>query len=104
MRGAARCLLGEHDFASFGSPMRKEGSTVRFLKRCDIRLRSPFLVFIVEANAFLRLMVRNMVGALLKVGSGRICQEELIRLVDSPVSGSLTPISPQGLFLWRVFY
>ncbi len=104
MQRASRLLLGEHDFASFGSPMRKGGSTVRFLKRCEIRHKGSFVVFIIEANAFLRLMVRNTVGALLKVGSGRLDEEGLRRLIEVPTPGSLTPIPPQGLFLWRVFY
>ena len=104
MREAATHLLGEHDFASFGSPMHREGSTVRHLKRCEIGLRGGFLVFTIEANAFLRLMVRNTVGALLKVGRGRWGPQKVRELVESPMPGSLTPVPPQGLFLWRVFY
>ncbi len=104
IRDASGHLLGEHDFASFGSPMRPGGSTVRFLKRCEVRQMRGFLVFTVEANAFLRLMVRNVVGALLKVGCGRWERERVKRLVESPSPGSLTPVPPQGLFLWRVFY
>jgi len=104
MREASGYLLREHNFASFGSPMHREGSTVRSLKRCEIRLRGGFLVFTIEANAFLRLMVRNTVGALLKVGRGRWEPERLRELVESPRPGSLTPVPPQGLFLWRVFY
>lgn len=104
MKRAAEHLLGEHDFASFGSPMRPGGSTIRYLKRCEIRQRGSFLIFTIEANAFLRLMVRNTVGALLKVGFGRWDEDRLKELVEKPSPGILTPVPPQGLFLWRVFY
>ncbi len=104
MNRAAALLLGEHDFASFGSPMRPGGSTVRLLRRLRIRQKGRILVFTIEANAFLRLMVRNTVGALLKVGLGRWDEGRVEALLNQPSPGSLTPVPPQGLFLWRVFY
>jgi tRNA pseudouridine38-40 synthase len=104
MSDASLHLIGEHDFSSFGSPMQKGGNTVRFLKRCEVRQKSGFLIFTVEANAFLRLMVRNMIGALLKVGFGRWEDAKLKELVNIPSPGALTPAPPQGLFLWKIFY
>lgn len=79
MNSGAQILVGQHDFASFGQPTQGE-STVRVVHRAawhpaDAWDRSAssagqMLVFEIEANAFLRRMVRTMVGTLLEVGKG----------------------------------
>lgn len=73
MNQAARFLIGEHDFAAFGQPTQGE-STVRAVAVAkwwqpedSARVR---LLFTIEANAFLRRMVRSVVGTLLEVGKG----------------------------------
>lgn len=71
MRQAAQSLLGEHDFSSFRSSQCQARHPVRTLHRLDIEERGPFVVFTLQANAFLHHMVRNLVGALLQVGQGR---------------------------------
>jgi tRNA pseudouridine38-40 synthase len=59
----------------------------------------------VVANGFLPQMVRNIVGAVVQVGTGRQDPEwidELIAANDRRVLGDAAP--PQGLALWRVRY
>ena len=73
MNEAARCLLGEHDFAAFCR--RREGATtVRELLRLDWsrpdREDPTVAVATVVADAFCHNMVRALVGALLRVGDG----------------------------------
>jgi tRNA pseudouridine38-40 synthase len=70
MNQAAALLAGSHDFASFGQPTQGE-STVREVLRAGWQRNGALLHFEIEANAFLRRMVRTVVGTLLDVGAGR---------------------------------
>ncbi|HYF57825.1 MAG TPA: tRNA pseudouridine(38-40) synthase TruA [Burkholderiaceae bacterium] len=71
MREAAAALLGEHDFTSFRSAQCQAATPVRTLSRLAIERRGDFVVLELVANAFLHHMVRNVVGALVWVGTGR---------------------------------
>ncbi|MGH3200050.1 MAG: tRNA pseudouridine(38-40) synthase TruA [Streptosporangiaceae bacterium] len=71
MNEAARCCLGEHDFAAFCR--RREGATtIRALRTLDWqRDDHGTAIATVVADAFCHNMVRSLVGALLAVGEGR---------------------------------
>lgn len=71
MRQAAATLVGEHDFSAFRSSECQAKSPVRVLRKLDIARQGDLIVFDLEANAFLHHMVRNIVGSLVYVGSGR---------------------------------
>ncbi len=106
MRGAARALLGRHDFASFGTSPVAGGSTARLLDRADIAISDSGYTFELRGDAFLRGMVRNLVGALVGVGSGRMTAEQFRSLLADARPGSAGGLSApaQGLHLWRVEY
>jgi tRNA pseudouridine38-40 synthase len=70
MREAARSLLGEHDFSSFRSSQCQALTPVKHLRRIDIAQIGDYWRFDFEANAFLHHMVRNIMGALVAIGSG----------------------------------
>jgi tRNA pseudouridine38-40 synthase len=67
---AAEPLVGQHDFASFGQPTQGD-STVRVIYATDWQREGDRFIFDVVGNAFLRTMVRSLVGTLLQVGTGR---------------------------------
>ncbi|RPI92963.1 MAG: tRNA pseudouridine(38-40) synthase TruA, partial [Chloroflexi bacterium] len=73
MQQAANHLIGPHDFATFGQPLRRE-STVREVIRAEFaagagqRPGIELIRFTIEGNAFLYRMVRRIVGALVRVG------------------------------------
>jgi tRNA pseudouridine38-40 synthase len=70
LRAAAELLVGEHDFASFGQPTQG-ASTVRVIHEAHWRRDGDWFLFDVVGNAFLRSMVRCLVGTMLQAGSGR---------------------------------
>lgn len=72
MQMAAPALLGTHDFSSFRAAGCQARSPVRTLHRLDIMQRGKLIAFVLEANAFLHHMVRNIVGALVLIGQGRM--------------------------------
>ncbi len=107
MRRAAQTLVGAHDFAAYarqgGNPGR---TTVRDLRRLLVRPVTNGLLVTATANGFLRTMVRNLVGGLIAVGSGKVpvkTLEEILATRDR-ITNPIAPAAPQGLFLWRVDY
>ncbi len=106
MDEAARVLEGEHDFASFraadAEPVR---STVRRVLESSLRVDGRLLVYRVEATAFLKHMVRNVVGTLVEVGRGeRVAGtfRELLAVRDRTRAGATAPA--HGLVLVDVRY
>jgi len=106
MRKAARLLKGRHDFAALSAnPMRTVESTVRTITKLAITRRGNILMIAVAADGFLYKMVRSIVGALVKVGEGRLTVGELCQLMNAKKRTALVETAPaHGLFLWRVFY
>lgn len=107
---AARTLVGTHDFASFagatGEPQgERRGTTIRTVFRAECRRVGELVCFEISANAFLAHMVRNMVGTLLWVGSGRIDLAGFAAVLaarDRRVAGPTAPA--RGLCLIGVEY
>jgi len=106
MRKAAQMLLGTHDFSSFRSAQSDNLNPVRTLMTLEIRKRRNHMISIrVRANAFLKQMVRNVVGCLVDVGRGKLDPEDLGEILDArdrTEAGMAAP--PHGLFLVKVEY
>lgn len=115
MNAAAALLRGEHDFATFGQPPQGE-ITVRQIEEIGwqpidgerpqiLDLPLEPLLFTVKANAFLRRMVRNLVGTCLAVGRGEWQVDDVAQaLLAKDRSRSAPPAPPHGLVLERVDY
>lgn len=105
MRDAARLLVGEHDFSAFRSSECQSRSPVRTVKRLEVSRRDSYVVFDVQANAFLHHMVRNIVGSLVYVGKGRFPPEWVGELLAGRDRTRAAPTFPAaGLYLSRVEY
>ncbi len=106
MRRAARLLKGRHDFSAWSAnPMREIETPMRTVSRLTITRKLNVLTIAVRANGFLYKMVRSIVGALVKVGEGRLTVEQLRAVMASKKRTALIETAPaKGLFLWRVWY
>jgi tRNA pseudouridine38-40 synthase len=106
MRRAARLLKGRHDFSALSAnPMREIETPVRTVSRLMITRKGNVLTIAVRANGFLYKMVRSIVGALVKVGEGRLTVEQLRAVLASKKRTALIETAPaKGLFLWKVYY
>jgi tRNA pseudouridine38-40 synthase len=71
MQLAAERLVGTHDFSAFRAAECQAKSPVKTLARAQVRRDGTLIRFEFSANAFLHHMVRNLVGALVEIGSGR---------------------------------
>ena len=106
MREAAECLIGWHDFASFQGADSKDRTSEREIMRFAIRGRlKGWIITTIEASAFLRHMVRNIMGTLIEVGKGGMTVEEFGDILESKNrSNAGITAPPQGLFLKEVKY
>jgi tRNA pseudouridine38-40 synthase len=105
MRRAAGSLVGEHDFSTFRSSECQAKSPVRVLERAEVGMRGPYVTFDFTANAFLHHMVRNIVGCLVYVGSGRHGPEWIAELMEKRDRRLAAPtFAPDGLYLAGVRY
>jgi tRNA pseudouridine38-40 synthase len=122
MRAAAKALVGEHDFSAFRASGCESRTSVRVVRRLEIGpwthpaaseaapgggadVDPALLAFEVEGTAFLRFMVRNLVGTLVEVGLGRIAVDavpDILASGDRRRAGRTAP--PQGLVLVGVDY
>jgi len=73
MRESAKCLIGEHDFASFTRHVYSQSgeTTVRRLDKLIITEADPFYSIYFSGSGFLHNMIRIITGALLNVGLGK---------------------------------
>jgi tRNA pseudouridine38-40 synthase len=105
MHLAAQALLGENDFSSFRSSACQAEHAMRFVEFIEITSASAFVYIDIRANAFLHHMVRNIVGSLLKIGTGErpvAWLAELLARRDRTQAGPTAPAD--GLYLVAVQY
>jgi tRNA pseudouridine38-40 synthase len=102
---AAALFLGRQDFASLASAGGGQRTTVRTVTRSEAALRGSTFVYEVEADGFLRKMVRSMVGGILAAGRGRVSVDDLRRaLALGDRRAWPAPAPARGLTLVRVDY
>ena len=109
MRDAGNAMVGARDFASLANAGGDPGSTtVRDLQKVAIRSLSDGRVHLVtvSANAFLRGMVRNVVGVLLLAGKGELKRPDIEAILEAKDrrQNPCATAPPRGLCLVRVDY
>lgn len=106
MAKASGTLLGTHDFKAFEGTGSPRDHTIRTVTESSIAENGGgILTYDIEANGFLRFMVRNILGTLVEVGLGKISAQDIqkiLRSKDRSRAGATAP--PQGLFLLGVTY
>jgi len=99
-------IIGTNDFKAFegaGSP--RSSTKRRVINACLQQKEKKYLIFEIEADGFLRFMVRNIVGTLLDVGLCKITPDDFKKILlskDRNLAGVTAP--PHGLFLMNVKY
>jgi len=105
MDEAAQTLIGLHDFGAVGQPTQDGGHTMRHVLAARCWGEGSLVHFEIEGNAFLRRMVRRLMGTLLWVGRGRCSVADFATILSAGVDGQAGPAAPpQGLCLRQVVY
>lgn len=107
MDAAIQQVIGTHDFAPLSDGLQ-EGSTVRICydARCTRTTvwGQPLVLIDIAANAFLRHMVRNLVGTLIQVGEGRIDATGFAAVLAGANRRARVLAPAHGLYLMAVRY
>ena len=105
MDEAVRSVLGQHDFSAFRAAECQAKTPLKYLREAHVARRGDLIRFEFAADAFLQHMVRNMVGSLVYIGSGRRHVSWMRELLESRNRTLAAPtFSPSGLYLAAVEY
>lgn len=116
MINSLRFIQGQHDFSSFRGSGCGSKSTVKtiYLTRIEKKeaidfmtfpINGNFIKFTIEADSYLRHMVRNIVGTIFEIGRGRWKAEDMKSILlarSRKAAGQTAPA--RGLFLERINY
>jgi tRNA pseudouridine38-40 synthase len=105
MQQAANFLVGRHDFTSFRATHCQADSPLRTLDELRIEAVGEEVHIHAAARSFLHHQVRNMVGTLALVGSGKWQPDAVaaaLAACDRSAAGPTAP--PEGLYLTAVSY
>ena len=103
MQKAAEYLVGEHDFVSFCNVRTNVEDTVRTIYSLDVLKNEDEIIIRLRGNGFLYIMVRIIVGTLIRVGRGFYTPEQVKEILDArnrKSAGVTAP--PQGLMLMKI--
>jgi len=103
---ACQALIGEHDFASFATcDGARIKNTVRTVYRAEVEKDGELALFKMVANSFLPHQVRNTIGALIRVGLGKMGVDEFLSITEAKTPGLAKPTAPAcGLCLMQINY
>lgn len=107
LRPLAKIWPGRHDFAAFGTPPRRGGSSLRSVFSAEWHSQADEWSFEIQADAFLYRMVRRLVFVQVAVGQGRLPAEALAQALQGRPEARNVPagLAPaNGLTLVEVRY
>ncbi len=124
IRACTKMIQGKHDFCNFVSTGSSVKTTIRDVSLCELHTINPHHFFAdsplfqidlslqecyqlkIEANGFLKQMIRHLVAALWRVGSGKLSVDEFAALLQAPKHPQQLwrVATPSGLYLQRINY
>lgn len=105
MRLAINDFLGEHDFKPFVSEEAIKSSYVRTIYSADMKKEGDIITISFTGNGFMKYQVRNMVGLLLYIGSGKKEPKDVVSIIEAKDrTKSVKTAPPEGLYLKKVWY
>lgn len=105
MRDATSGFMGRHDFTSFQGRLASTSDPICVVSKLSLSSDLTAISIQIQANRFLKHMVRIIVGTLSEVGRHKrspSCIPEILQAKDRRAAGETAP--PQGLYLLQVLY
>jgi tRNA pseudouridine38-40 synthase len=105
LAACAVALVGTHDFTAFTPTQTDHVRFERDVLAASWQQQDEILSFRIEADAFMRNMVRALVGTMLETASGRRSVENFAGLLEgAPRTAGGDTAPPHGLYLEAVSY
>ena len=96
-------IMGEHDFANFSAQEENDKNALCTIKSIRLTNNNGKVIITIEADRFLRKMIRGIVGFAVDVGRGRFAVNDTAGIFQGQTT-DLYFAPPQGLFLMEVKY
>lgn len=105
MRKAVKYFLGTHDFTSFASAEDKKEDKIRTIYKANVKEKDGIISITFKGKGFLKYQVRNMVGALIKVGEEKLSYKDIPKMLEQKDRRKASICAPAcGLTLVKVEY
>lgn len=105
MKKASKYLIGKHDFSSFTKDSKEYETCIREIYSIDIVKNDDIVTLKFIGNGFLRYMVRNITGTLVDIGSSKIKESDIEKILSSKDRRKAGKTAPAcGLYLYNVKY
>ena len=105
MKKGAKKLLGKKDFRTFQASNCYSMTSIKTLKKINIKKRNEKIVFQFKSKSFLRNQVRSMVGCLVYLGQKKWSLKKFGSVFKSKNRKLCAPPAPaHGLYLFKVNY
>lgn len=102
MKKASKYLIGPHSYKAFTSGERENYNSV--INKITFKKKKDILLITFKGKSFYRYMIRNMVGALILVGSGKKEPEVIKIMLDKEKKINYITAPPNGLYLVDIKY
>jgi len=103
MQKCSKLFLGIHNFENFVAGSRENFDCIIY--KIKFKKRKSILEIKFIGKSFYRYMVRNLVGAMLDVSSGRVTIKEVKDALNNPnIKKQFTTAVPEGLYLNKIYY
>lgn len=105
MNESARILFEYNDFTSFSKLHTDTKTNACRIMQAEWKMENEVLVFTIQADRFLRNMVRSIVGTLIETGNGKLSPDGFRTIIESKdrcKAGSSVPA--HALFLTDIHY
>ena len=103
LKKASKVFLGAHNFKNFVSGERDNYDAIIY--DVSIKKEKEIITITFKGKSFYRYMVRNMVGAMLDVATGKNTLDELKKMLDNgEVAKQMSCAPAQGLYLMKIIY
>ncbi len=106
MKEACNYLIGTHDFSCFRAANCQANNPIKQMTQSDVSMiKDNLFCFKFTANSFLYHMIRNIIGALVYVGIGKISITDFINLINLKNRMKSPPtFMSDGLYLDHITY
>lgn len=105
MRFCAQSVKGTHNFDSFTKPDNNNPDSTCEVRCSEFTEKEFLMIYHIEANRFVRHMVRRLVGTMIQVGKGKRTTEEFVDMLDKPSKKKNGHgVAAKGLILEKVDY
>lgn len=103
MIDASKVFIGIHNYKNFVSGERDNYEAI--INSIKFEINDEILNIYFNGKSFYRYMVRNLVGALISVGKGKVSKEYLINMLEKYEENIKLPTAPAcGLYLLEIKY